>query len=136
MTLGRDRKNAETAKPHWIEWVTGVVSLLLVSGLIGWIAMDLLRAKDGAPDLTAGVTEIDKVTAGWLVRFEVANLAAQTAAEVQIEAALALDGETVDEASATIDYVPGHSKARGGLIFSRNPDGLELQLKAVGYRQP
>ncbi|KPF42408.1 TIGR02588 family protein [Rhizobium sp. AAP43] len=136
MTLDRKGKNAETSNPLWIEWGTGIVSLVLVAGLIGWVAVDLVFAKDNPPDLTVGVTAVDKVESGWLVRFEIANMGSQTAAEVQVEGNLEASGETVEEASATVDYVPGQSKARGGLIFFQNPDEMQLTLRAVGYRQP
>lgn len=137
MTDSKDMK--QTSKPtetYWVQTIIGILSVLLVSALIGWITIDLFDSNETPPDLSVESTHVTKVGAGWLVEFEVTNTASETAAEVGIEADLSTNREKVEEASATLDYVPGHSTARGGLFFSQNPAEFELQIRAVGYRKP
>lgn len=130
-------KNKEDHRSfYWVQTVIGVLSAVLVSILIGWIALDMIVSKETPPDLAVNVTLVTKVKAGWLVEFEVVNVASETAAEVGIQAELSKDGETVEENSATIDYVPGQSTARGGLFFSRDPADFELEIRPTGYRKP
>jgi uncharacterized protein (TIGR02588 family) len=42
----------------------------------------------------------------------------------------------VETSQATIDYLPQRSERRGGLFFTRNPEGLDLNLRAEGYSEP
>ena len=35
-----------------------------------------------------------------------------------------------------LDYLPPHSKRRGGLFFTRDPRQFELQARAFGYEEP
>lgn len=135
-----DRKSiknpAQQLESYWVQTAIGILSAVLVSALIGWIAIDLVLSEDTPPDLSVKATEVTKLQAGWLVEFEIANSATETAAEVGIEASLSTDREKVEEHSATLDYVPGYSKARGGLFFSRNPAEFVMEIRAVSYRKP
>ena len=47
------------------------------------------------------------------------------------------NGEKSEETSdVTMTYIPSQSTRRGGLIFTKNPNEYQLQIRAKGYEQP
>ncbi len=42
MTRSDMNKHAEAIRPHWIEWVTGILSTLLVLSMIAWVTWEAL----------------------------------------------------------------------------------------------
>ena len=46
------------------------------------------------------------------------------------------DGEEVQEATATIDYVPPRSRQSGVLLFSEDPATGTLEVRPAGYTVP
>ena len=114
-----------------LEWIASATGLLLILGVVVVIARDAFNGSaDMAPDLEVVVRDQQRVGNRWLVRFDAHNRAPVTAAQVTIEGALP-GGET---STAVIDYVPGRSTRGGGLIFSQQPDGV--QLRPLGFQDP
>lgn len=114
-----------------LEWVTAVLGLLVLAAMIAVLAREALTSGgDDVPRLTARVAAVTPVEGGHVADIIVANASGQTAAAVQVE------GKLGDEVStATLDYVPGHSEARGGLMFRADPrQGVELAV--LGYELP
>ena len=73
---------------------------------------------------------------GFVARIAGVNASPETAAAVQVEGVLSRGGEEVESATATLDYVPGHSEKRGGLFFAEDPREGDLRLRALGYQEP
>lgn len=132
----RTRSYTETEKAHWIEWITGVVSALLVAGLLGWIGYEALTADRRPPDLTIRAERVERVGNGFRVAFEIENHAATTAAAVVVRGDLLDNGETIESVELTFDYVPAQSRSAGAIIFSHDPDGREMRVRAAGYTEP
>lgn len=119
------------AKPPLLEWVASALGLVLILFVMGVIARDAFNGSAGmAPDIQVAATRVSQSQAGFLVEFEARNLSPITAAQIAIEGKLP-GGET---STATIDYVPGRSARRGGLMFSADPRGIELRV--LGYQNP
>ena len=117
--------------PPLLEWIASAVGLLLTLGVVAMIARDAFNGSgDMAPEIEVVARSQQQLGNRWLVRFEVQNRSPVTAAQVTIEGALP-GGET---SMATIDYVPGRSTRGGGLIFSQQPDGV--QLRPLGFQDP
>ena len=114
-----------------LEWVSAALGLLVFVAMLTVLASEaLVGGGDDVPLLSVRVEAVAPVGGGHVARIVISNRSAQTAASVQVE------GRLGDEtANATIDYVPGHSEARGGLIFKGDPRaGLELAV--LGYELP
>lgn len=136
MTTLSKSKSIEKSDPHWIEWLTGLVSMAFVLALIGWIGWDALGPRDPAPVLSVRILGTTGEGAGYQVRFEVANAAKATAAGVVVRGEI-LDGDrTLETIETTFDYVPMKSTASGGLIFRNDPAGRSVRISAVGYSDP
>ena len=114
-----------------LEWITAALGLIVFLGLLAVLVRAALAGgDDDVPLLSAGIEAVTAVPNGHVVRFVVANASGQTAAAVQVEGTL---GE--ETASATLDYVPGRSEAKGGLMFKADPvAGVEVSV--LGYELP
>lgn len=114
-----------------LEWIAAALGLLVLLGLMAVLIREAVTSGfDDMPRLSARVEAVTPVADHYVVQIVVANASGQTAAAVQVE------GKLGDEtASATLDYVPGHSEAKGGLLLKSDPRaGLELSV--VGYELP
>ena len=90
-------------------------------------SVGLARALGGA---------ILSVRTGYLVQINVLNQGDATAATLKIEGLLLQGTKQVEMSETTIDYVPAHSKRKGGLFFASDPRRVTLQLRAKGYEEP
>jgi uncharacterized protein (TIGR02588 family) len=136
MTKISNDKNIEVSEPHWIEWVTGAVSAVIVLGVIVWIGKDGLVDRDTSPNLKGIVLQTEERSDGFQVLFEIRNESSETASQVTVRGEVR-DQNSVRESTETVlDYVPGHSKAGGGLIFKQNPAGNRLTVRATAFDEP
>lgn len=136
MTKISNGKNIEPGAPHWIEWMTGAVSGIIVLGVIVWIGKDGFMDRDTSPNLHGSVVKTEERSGGFQVLFEFHNNSSATASQVKIRGEIR-DRESILESSETVlDYVPGHSRVGGGLIFRQNPDGKDLKVSATAFDEP
>jgi uncharacterized protein (TIGR02588 family) len=136
MTKISSDKNIEASKPHWIEWATGVVSAVVVLGVVGWIGKDALQDRDTSPNLIGVVLQTEERSDGFQVLFDVRNGSSKTASDVTVRGEIREQGSVLESVETVLDYVPGHSKAGGGLIFQQNPAGKTLRIRAVAFDEP
>ncbi len=131
--MSEEKKEHNT--PIW-EWIIAGVGLILV---IGSISLTLYRAfteKSTPPILSISLDSASPIENGFLVRFSVKNTGNQTAADLNIEGVLK-NGEEIEETSTmALTYVPANSNRQGGLFFTKNPNELDLQIRALGYSVP
>ena len=114
-----------------LEWLAAAFGLALVLAVAAVIARDAINVSaETAPGLVVRATAIRPEPDGFLLEFEARNLTPVTAAAVAVEAALP-GGET---SAVTLDYVPGNSARRGGLLFRNDPRGAALRVR--GYQDP
>ena len=119
-----------------LEWAAAAVGLLVALLLLGIVAREAFATRDDSvPVLTAKVERVAATAAGHVVEVRVGNASSQAAASVQIEGTLG-EGAGEETSSATIDYVPGRSEAKAGLIFSRDPRQGAFELRVTGYEIP
>lgn len=115
-----------------LEWVAAAVGLMIALALLGILSREaILGDGRGVPILAARAEAIEATPTGFVARIVVTNAAEQTAARVEIEGAAG--GEV---SSASVDYVPGHSQAEGGLLFSDDPRRTGLKVRVTGYQLP
>ncbi|MDX3925085.1 MAG: TIGR02588 family protein [Shinella sp.] len=136
MTTTRNRIHTERHDPHWIEWLTGILSAAVVVSLIGWIGYEAVIRDGKPPELSVTMLGAERTTSGFRVDFEISNSAPTTAAGVNVTGALVQNGEVVEESTVTLDYVPAESQAAGAVIFSIDPAGKQIRLQAKGYGDP
>ncbi len=136
MTKISNDKNTEAVKPHWIEWATGAVSAVIVLGVIAWIGKDALLDRDRSPNLIGAVLQTEKRSDGFQVLFEIRNESSMTASQVTVHGEMRDQSSVVENVETVLDYVPGHSKAKGGLIFQQDPGGKTVTVRAAAFDEP
>ncbi len=119
-----------------VEWLVAALGLLLVAATIGYLVLHALVRDRTPPDLQLTAEPALAQDGGWLVRFRARNRGGEPASEVLVEGVLAGPDGPLETAETTLDYLAPHSEREGGLLFSRDPAGLELQLHAKGYAAP
>lgn len=129
-----DRKGKETITIF--EYAAAVLGAIFVFGSVVYMTYKAVTAEDIPPELTVQVKSVVKNQSGYLVRFEIKNDGEYTAAGAIIKGELK-NGETVEETSTTtVDYVPSYSTRSGGVIFGKNPQDYNIDLRATGYTEP
>jgi uncharacterized protein (TIGR02588 family) len=136
VTTTTGTKHTETNDPHWIEWVTGLFSAVLVISLIGFVGKAALMDQDTSPDLSSTVVRTEARSDGYQILFEISNKSSETAAGVVVHGEIVQGGTTLERTEITLDYVPGRSRAKGGFIFRTNPDGKDIRLRAAAFSEP
>ncbi|MGH6707194.1 MAG: hypothetical protein ACREB1_10345 [Sphingomicrobium sp.] len=115
-----------------LEWAAAGLGLLVLLVMLWVMAGEIVSGgDDDVPLLSVRVEAVTATPAGHVVQFRITNRSAQTAAAVQVE------GKLSDEvATASVDYVPGRSEARGGLLFEGDPRTGAVELRVTGYELP
>ena len=128
--------NGRGKKP-FLEWLAASVGLVLTLGLLGFIGWNAVQQQqERAPAITVRVIGIEPRGNGWLVRFSARNHAPATAAAVQIEGELRSPGAEPETSTVMLNYLPGGSTLKGGLMFAHDPRHGRLLLRPLGYVEP
>ncbi|HKS28977.1 MAG TPA: hypothetical protein VJS44_14215 [Pyrinomonadaceae bacterium] len=128
------KKAASTNTPRTsAEWVSLVISILLLAGVVGTVAALWLgssnsparfRVERGTPRNEAG---------HYYLPIKVTNEGDTTGAQVTVEGKLKVS-ENEETASTTFDFIPARSTAEGILIFVSEPGSAEVRV--ISYQQP
>lgn len=130
-----ERRKAATTPA--LEWAAAGIGLLLLLAMLAIIGLEAARGEtDEPPAITVMSGPVAAAPGGYLVEIEATNASGATAAAVEVEGALMAGQAPVETSSLTFDYVPGHSRRRGGLFFAQDPRRHRLELRALGYREP
>jgi uncharacterized protein (TIGR02588 family) len=127
VTADRDPRTAA-------EWVTLVCACVILGAVVALIAAQL----QGEREPPAPVAEIDgvrAVAAVHHVEVTVANEGDETAADVQVQAELTIDGES-SEADQVIDFLAGGEEERLVFVFEEDPADGELTVAVTGFALP
>jgi uncharacterized protein (TIGR02588 family) len=134
-TNRRNHRHTEAGKPTLVEWLTGIISGLLVVALMAWIAREALMKEERRPELSVQVLETTKTGQFFQVEFELINKAQSTAAAVKVVGELILPTSR-EVSDVTFDYAPAESSTRGALIFRADPAMGRLDIRPSGYTEP
>lgn len=137
MTTTSRNRHKESGEPHWLEWVTGIVSAILILAMIAWITGVSILREEVPPRFRSTVTAVQPVHGGYHVGFEIVNEGTITAAAVVVRGEIVEGGQVVEAGEVTFDYIPATSKSSGGMLFLQDPAGRdEVRVRAVGYTDP
>ena len=119
-----------------VEWAIAALGALFVGATVLFLLWDGLTASP-EPVAIALVAEAPQpVDGGWHVPVLARNRSDHSAAEVVVRGTLSAAAGEPQESQVTFDYVPARSERRGGLFFTENPEGRQLDLRVEGYRRP
>ena len=118
------------------EWITATTGALIVVATMTLLLQEAACGVHGPPLLRADVLSVSRAGSGFRVEVRVSNEGGDTAADIALQGELVVNGQTVDRAEATVDYVAGRSSAVAGLLFVQDPAAGRLVVRALGYRVP
>ena len=128
----------DDADQRFAERVSFAIALAIVLALLGLIG------HVGTSDRYTSPPQLELRRAGevrhaggrWYVPFELRNRGGRSAEGVEIEAVLHVDGAPDLRVPQRFDYLPGHDRARGELVFDRDPAAGQLELRVLSLRLP
>ncbi len=115
-----------------LEWGFGVVSALMVIGLLVYLAVLGIRPQI-PPSFGLAVRHVERIDATYHVRVEVRNAGDSTAADVAVRGTIAAPEPETSE--TVLDFIPPRSTRETVLLFTHDP-GAKLNLSVRGYNQP
>ena len=120
-----------------VEWVTLVVSAVLVIGVASLVAY-LSIIGDSEPPLIGAQPRLDAVWSdegAFYLPVDVANAGDRTASEVVVEATLATEGGE-ETAEFTVDFLAGGETESGIVVFTQDPRITPPTLAVLSFRIP
>jgi uncharacterized protein (TIGR02588 family) len=127
VTTDRDPRTAA-------EWVTLACAGVILGAVIALIAAQLRGDRDPAAPM-AEIEQVRPVAGAHHVEVVVANDGDETAAEVQVQAELTIDGES-SEADQVIDFLAGDEEEHLVFVFEDDPADGELTVAVTGFAVP
>lgn len=131
--------NEDTNNPHEsrkAEPLVGIAGAVVIVAALVFLTYQAVAVRDGGPELTASVTQVEHTGEHYVVHYRVTNDGGTTAGAVQIVGELTGNSKSVQKLTATVAYVPVDSSRTGALIFTSNPDLGRLSVWAAGYKNP
>lgn len=129
-------EDVESRGKQRLEAVASIAGAVLALGTLGVILWDGVRADRKPPFVTVAAVGTERAGEGFVVEVEAFNSGDRTAAQVMVKGEVRRGDQIVATSEATFDYVPGHARRRGGLLFKDDPQGGDLLLRALGYVDP
>lgn len=117
------------------EWVVFAVSALILAAVVAVTASDALGTR-GPPEFTTTVGTVAERNGAHYVSVAVENEGDRTAATVKVDARLLQDGEVVEQATQTLDFLAGDERRQVGFVFERDPRALEFQAGVSSFQVP
>lgn len=124
-------------KKNWLEWVVFVAGLVLIIGVLGYLAYDGATLRGTPPVMEVSVGPAEQQAGLFVVPVAVTNTGDQTAEGVLVQVTLERSGEEPEQAEFEIAFLPRRSTREGWVSFETDPAaGGELTARIVGYEQP
>ena len=111
-----------------LQWAMAILGGVVTAAIMGVVIWEALQPT-APPALSARIVAIEATTAGHVAIIKVVNEGDDTASAVDIEGVLG-----AEQASATVDYVPGHGHAKAFLRFDADPRAASVTVK--GWSAP
>ena len=125
-------RRQHTTPADRLEWILGYVSGAAVLAITGYL---LWQGFADPPTASLSIEAAPVETDGQL-RFTVRNDGGRTATDVAVSLTLRKGDDLFAELRLVIDYVPGHSGAKGAFLLPAGDEPLSRDLVVEGYLDP
>jgi uncharacterized protein (TIGR02588 family) len=124
-------------KKNLLEWSVFVASLLLLLGLIGYLAFKSFSYQDTPPDLRVSMASTTDSLRRNVYKLELVNKGAQTAENIAVEVTLHQGGAEIEKAEALFPQAPSQSREEAWITFrTKREPGQTLKVHILGYNKP
>jgi uncharacterized protein (TIGR02588 family) len=131
--MSEGKKTTGIAPRTKAEWVSLIVSLLLLAGVIG-LVIALWISQSGRPARFRVERGSVRSEGGrYYLPVTVINDGDATGAQVAVEGRLSVGGRE-EAATTTFDFIPARSSAEGVLVFSGDPSAAVVSV--VSFQKP
>jgi uncharacterized protein (TIGR02588 family) len=131
--LSKKRKRSKITPRTTAEWASLGISLFLLAVVVA-IVVKLWASETDEPPIFRVETGAARNEAGLVyLPFILTNDGDRTAAEVTVEGKIVAGGKE-EISSTTFDFIPGHARQEGVLVFSADPASAEVRV--TSYQQP
>ena len=117
------------------QWVSFAVASLVLAVVVGLVVVEAAGPNE-PPTPVVHVGEVREAAGRWFASVEVVNEGDLTAAEVQVEAELVVDGEPPEGGDQTLDFLAGHETRHLVFAFDHDPADGELTVVVTGFSDP
>nr|CAD6437878.1 TIGR02588 family protein [Rhizobium sp. Q54] len=131
----RDSGASQQSTPP-IEWLVAALGVILLVAMLGYMVFFGLTRPESPPQILVTYGDARPEPPGYALEFTASNKGGSTATQTLIKGVLKRGDEIVEEAEATIDYIPHTSDRKGTLIFKENPSSFELEVGVTGFADP
>ena len=119
------------------EWLTLLVSLLVLTLLVGLIVFDWQVNQTQPPAFEITLANQVRLTERrYYLPFAITNTGGRIARTVQVVAELHYPDAADEVAEQQIDFLSGHERKQGSFIFTHNPLEGDLMVRVASYRLP
>ena len=119
------------------EWLTLLVSLLVLTLLVGLIVVDWQVNQTQPPAFEITIAnEVRLTDRRYYLPFAITNTGGRIARTVQVVAELHVADAADEVAEQQIDFLSGHERKQGSFIFTHNPLEGDLMVRVASYRLP
>jgi uncharacterized protein (TIGR02588 family) len=117
------------------EWIILGVSALILAIVVGVLVVLAFRTADPAMPAADAPGPVRQVGDQFFVPIDIVNHGDLGAAEVQVMAALTIDGET-SIADQVVDFLGGGERQELTFVFADDPAEGELVISVTGFAEP
>jgi uncharacterized protein (TIGR02588 family) len=122
-------------KKNWLEWTVFGASVLLVAGVLAYLAYSSATQGDAPPDLVVQLGEPVQQSQHYSIPVAVSNQGDNPAEDVVVRITLDTGGEP-EESEFSVSYLPGGGEGNGWATFTSDPRSGALSTRIVGYTSP
>jgi uncharacterized protein (TIGR02588 family) len=132
---GRGGKSVTTS-PQLAEWVSLVVSVLLIVGLAGYLLYEALQSNEPLVpvEVQPSFNQVTEANGRFILPVNIANRGQQTLRSLKIE----VDYRSLDSTTATIetllDYLGERSEQTAYFYFEEDPRKLDVKVRPASYQ--
>ena len=118
------------------EWVTFAACSIVLLVVVGVIVGQMRGPRDPAAPVAEVVGAPRHVGSQYQLDVTVTNEGDVTAANVQVNAELEIDGESPTSADQTIDFLAGSEHQDLVFVFADDPAGGDVTVEVAGFAVP
>lgn len=136
VTESTETSSESPPKRNCAEWITFIISSLILLALIGLILYDWLLSQQSPPILQVEPQAAVEIREGQYYQpFTLKNTGGNFAESVQVIASLTIDSpEDLEVGEQEISFLAAGEKKSGYFIFTHDPREGELSVRVASYR--
>lgn len=125
-------KKKEKQSTNWLERVVTIISTILVLFTFAYLIYHWISDEQTVPNIEVSLGEVKQVDTGYSVAVTAENHGSQTAKNIVIE----IVSQEDEKGQISFQYIPGKSKLRGWVTFTKKPNISNLKAQVLGYAAP